>query len=111
MQKDPYLLNSSVYFDREGLGISYCKWRMNNYDMTPQLNVIACFGETKKCFNSKYKKVISLPSFESDFFANAIRLDDSSDMPKYFEWEVEINNKYPSMGGIPMLFCCYKNKL
>lgn len=111
-QKDPYLLNSSIFFDREGIGIEYCKYRVNNYDLTPNMNIVACFNETKKCFDSRYKKVLSLPSFESDFFCNAVRVDDSTEELKNIEWEVHDNSKYVKpTGGVPMLFCCFTNKL
>ena len=111
-QKDPYLLNSSSYFIRSGEGIRFCRYRLNKYDVTPQLDHIACYDEVKKCFGSAYKKVTSVLSFESDFFCNAIRLDDTSSELKDIEWEVEIDpNKINNIGGFPMLFCCFKNKL
>lgn len=112
-QKEPYLLNSSIYFDRQGKCINYCQYKLNNYDLTPKLDLVACYNETKKCFGSDYKKVASINSFEENFFVNAIRLDDTSQELKNIEWSVEIANpslKYNS-GGFPMLFCCLTNTL
>lgn len=109
-QKDPYLLNSSAYFVKDGLGISYCQYKMNTYDLTPQMNILSCYNETKKCFNSKYKKVISLPSFESDFFVNAIKVDDNTEELKDITWEVH-SKPLKDVGGTPMLFCCFVNKI
>lgn len=112
LQKDPYLLNSSAYFIRSGDAIKYCRYRLNNYDITPQLDHIACYNETKKCFQSPYKKVTSILSFESDFFCNAVRLDDSTSDLKDIQWEVEIDStKSNNKGGYPMLFYCFKDKL
>ena len=111
-QKDPYLLNSSIYFDRQGKGIRWCRYRNNSYDLTPMQDIIACYNETKKCFSSDYKKVCSVYSFEENFFANAVRLDDTSSELKNIEWEVEINpSATNTSGGTPMLFCCFMNKL
>ena len=108
-QKKPYLLNSSVYFAKNGLGINYTKFKMNTFDLTPQMNMVSCYNETKKCFGSKYKKVLSLQQFESDFFVNAIRVDANDQEFKNFEWEV--NAKLNGIGGKPMLFCCFVNKI
>lgn len=112
LQKKPYTLNSSVYFDKVGLGISkgYCKYKMNTYDLTPQMNILSCYNETKKCFDSKYKRVLSLQQFESDFFVNAILLDDNSEELKNIEWEVH-STTTNNLGGTPMLFCCFVNKV
>jgi hypothetical protein len=111
-QKDCYLLNSSAYFIRSGDGILYTKYRMNNYEITPPLDVVACFNETKKTFQSQYKKVSHIYSFESEFFANAVLVDDNTETFKRLEWEIEIDtNKYNNIGGYPMLFCCIRNKL
>ena len=111
-QKDPYLLNSSIYFDRQGKSIRYCKYRLNNYDLTPQLDMIACYNEAKRCFDTDYKKVVSLASFEENFFMNAIRLDDTSEDFKKIDWEVEVDTtKGNVFGGTPMLFYCFTNKL
>ena len=111
-QKDPYLLNSSIYLDRTGCGIQWCRYRLNSYDLTPRQDIIACYNETKKCFGSDYKKVQSILSFEENFFANAIRLDDTSSDLKNIEWEVEYDPKKRNIsGGTPMLFYCYTSKL
>lgn len=110
-QKDPYVLNSSIYMDRTGRGIQYCQYRLNSY-LTPRQDVIACYNETKKCFNSEYKKVQSIYSFEENFFVNAIRLDDNSDELKSIDWVVEMDpQKNNNAGGTPMLFYSFMNKL
>lgn len=109
-QKDPYLLNSSRYFIRDGLGISHTQFKMNTYDLTPQMNMLSCYNETKRCFNSKYKKVISLPSFQANFFVNAILVDDNTEELKNITWEVHSDN-VQNLGGMPMLFCCFVNKV
>lgn len=110
LQKKPYTLNSSVYFTKYGLGITHTKFRMNTFDLTPRMDILSCYNETKKCFNSKYKKVISLQAFESDFFVNAIRVDANDEDLKHFEWEVH-SRPNEELGGQPMLFCCFVNKL
>lgn len=112
LQKDPYILNNSVYFSHQGDAIKYCRYRWNGADLTPQLDVISCYNETKKCFNSDFKKVSSIFNFESDFFANAIRVDDTSSTYKTIEWEVDVDTlKSNNKGGYPMLFACTTNKL
>lgn len=112
LQKNPYVLNSSLWFSHQGDGISFCKYRWNNYDLTPQMDMTMCYNETKKCFNTDFKKVPSILSFEADFFANAVRIDDNTNEYKQIEWEVEINQTKPNTkGGLPLLFCCYTNKL
>jgi hypothetical protein len=112
LQKDPYILNNSVYFSHQGDAIKYCRYRWNGADLTPQLDVISCYNETKKCFNSDFKKVSSIFNFESDFFVNAIRVDDTSSTYKTIEWEVDIDIlKSNNKGGYPMLFACTTNKL
>jgi hypothetical protein len=112
LQKKPYSLNSSIYFSKNGLGISqgYCQFKMNTYDLTPPMSVLSCYNETKKCFDSKYKRVISLQAFESEFFVNAIRIDANDYELKNIEWHVHsaINKE---LGGMPMLFCCFVNKI
>lgn len=111
-QKDSYLLNSSIYFVRSGDGLLSCMYKMNNYDLTPPLDTIACYSETKKAFASAYKKVTNIYSFESEFFANAINVDDNSDTYKRIDWEVYVDPSKPNQqGGYPMLFTCFKNKL
>ena len=71
-----------------------------------------CYSKTKNCFNTDSRKVPSILSFEADFFANAVRIDDDSNEYKQIEWEVEVDEqKTNTKGGYPMLFCCYMNKL
>lgn len=112
LQKDPYVLNSSLWFSHQGDGIRYTKYRWNGYDLTPNMNMTMCYSETKKCFNTDFKKVPSILSFEADFFANAVRVDDNSTEYKKIEWEVEVDETKPNRkGGQPMLFCCYMNQL
>jgi hypothetical protein len=112
IQKDPYILNSSVYFSHQGDAVKYCRYRYNNTDLTPQLDVISCYRETKKCFNTDFKRVQSIFQFESDFFANAVRVDDTSSTYKTIEWEVDIDSlKSNNKGGYPMLFVCTSGKL
>lgn len=111
-QKDPYLLNSSIYFDRQGRGVRFCKYRLNNYDLTPQLDMIACYNEAKHCFDTDYKKVVSLASFEENFFMCAVKLDDTSEEFKKIDFEVDVDpTKGNVTGGTPMLFYCFTNKL
>lgn len=110
-QKDSYLLNSSIYHMRSGDGILSCRYRLNNYDITPPMDMISCYTETKKAFASDYKKVSNIYSFESEFFANAIKVDDNSQDFKKIDWEVVIDPSKTHIGGYPMLFCCFKNKL
>jgi hypothetical protein len=111
-QKNPYLLNSSIYFDRQGRGIRFCKYTLNNYDLTPQMDVVACYDEAKRCFDTDYKRVVSLPSFEENFFMCPFRLDDSSEDFKRIDFEVEIDPSRGNLtGGTPMLFYCFSNKL
>jgi hypothetical protein len=104
--KDGYLLNNSIYFDRSGVNIDNCKWSINNFDLTPKLSIEACFNETKQVFNSDYNKVISLSSFESNFFANAIRVEDMTDDIKHISWEVNNNPFKFDVGGTPIVFIC-----
>lgn len=112
IQKYPYVLNSSLWFSHQGDGIRYCKYRWNGYDLTPQMDMTMCYNETKKCFNTDFKKVPSILSFEADFFANAVRVDDNSYEYKKIDWEVEIDETKPNTkGGYPMMFCCFLNKL
>ena len=112
LQKDPYILNNSIYFSHQGDGISYCKYRWNNYELTPQMDLITCYNETKKCFDSDFKRVTSIFNFESDFFVNAVRVDDTSNQYKTIEWEVEVDTfKTNKKGGFPMLFVCTTNKI
>jgi hypothetical protein len=110
-QKDSYLLNSSMYYMRSGDGISTCQYRLNNYDLTPPLDVISCYTETKKAFASDYKRVSNIYSFESEFFCNAIAIDDKSEEFKKIDWDIVIDPSKTQVGGYPMLFCCFKNKL
>ena len=73
--------------------------------------MIACYNETKRCFDSDYKKVISLPSFEENFFVSAIKLDDTSEEFKKIDWEVEVDTTRGNLtGGTPMLFYCFTNQ-
>lgn len=110
--KDPYVLNSSLWFSHQGDGILFTKYRWNGYDLTPQMDMTMCYNETKRCFNTDYKRVPSIQSFEADFFANAVRVDDNTNEYKQIEWEVEVNqNASNTKGGYPLLFCCYTNKL
>jgi hypothetical protein len=110
--QDPYVLNSSYWFSHQGDGILYTKYKWNGFDLTPQMDMVMCYNETRKCFNTDFKKVPSIQSFEADFFANAIRIDDNTNEYKQIDWEVEIDSsKSNTKGGQPMLFCCYTNKL
>jgi hypothetical protein len=52
-----------------------------------------------------------LASFEENFFINAVRLDDVSTDFKKIDWEVEIDPTKFNVGGTPMLFYCFKNKI
>ena len=111
-QKDSYLLNSSAYFIRSGDGIAYTTFKLNNYDIASHMDVISCYNETKKAFGADYKKAQHIYSFESEFFVNAIRVDDYSEGFKRLEWHVEIDpTKTNGNSGVPMLFLCIKNKL
>ena len=112
LQKDPYVLNSSYWFSHQGDGIRFTQYKLNNYDLTPQMDMTMCYNETKRCFNTDFKRVPSILSFEADFFANAVRIDDNTNEYKQLEWQVEIDSsKSNSKGGVPMLFCCYTNNL
>lgn len=112
LQKDPYVLNSSYWFSHSGDGVLFTKFKYNTFDITPQMDLISCYNETKKCFNTDFKRVQSILGFESDFFVNAVRVDDNSSTYKTLEWEVEVDtSKSNTKGGVPMLFCCYQNKL
>jgi hypothetical protein len=111
-QKEAYLLNSSGYFIRSGDGILTTKYKLNNYELTPDTDVLACYSETKKLFNTPYKKVQNMYSFESEFFCNAIAIDDNSEDFKRVDWEVSIDpTKKNKLGGYPMVFYSFKNKL
>jgi hypothetical protein len=112
-QKEAYLLNSSAYFIRSGDGILSTKYKLNNYELTPDTDVFACYSETKKLFDTPYKKVQNMFSFESEFFCNAIAIDDNSeDSFKRIDWEVSIDTtKTNKLGGYPMVFYSFKNRL
>ena len=111
-QKDPYLLNSSIFFDRQGKSIRSCQYCVNDYDLTPKLDMIACYNEAKRCFDTDYKEVVSLPIFEENFFMCAVKLDDTSEEFKKIDFEVDIDpSRGHVSGGIPMLFYCFTNKL
>lgn len=111
-QKESYVLNSSVYFDRQGRGIRFCRYFMNNYELTPRLDILGCFNETRKCFGSEYKRVPNLLAFEENFFLNAIRLDDTTNELKKIDWEVDVDptRENSNVGGTPMLFACFLNQ-
>jgi hypothetical protein len=110
-QKDPYLLNNSIYYDRNGVNINTCKWTVNNYDITPNMTIAECYNETKQVFNSDFKKVISLASFESNFFANAVIVDDMTNNIKNISWEVNNDPSKYDVGGQPFIFICCPTKL
>jgi hypothetical protein len=112
-QKESYLLNSSAYFIRSGDGILSTKYKLNNYELTPDTDVLACYSETKKLFNTPYKKVQNMFSFESEFFCNAVGIDDNSeDTYKRVDWEVSVDlSKRNKIGGYPILFYSFKNKI
>ena len=111
-QGSPYTLNNSYWFSHQGDSISYCKYKWNGWDLTPQYDIVSCYNETKKCFNSDFKRVTSILGFESDFFCNAVRVDDDTNSYKEIQWEVEYNpTRFNVKGGYPMLFCCYINKV
>ena len=110
-QKDPYLLNNSLYFNRDGLNVKNTKWRVNSYDITPYMNMSSILNETKRVFNSEYKRVISLQSFEANFFVNAVEIDDMTFSYKNIEWEV-LNDPFKfNSGGNPYLYTCVLSKL
>jgi hypothetical protein len=111
-QKESYVKNNSVYFDTQGRGIRSCRYLLNNYELCPRLDMLACFNETRKCFGSDYKRVPNLYAFEENFFLNAIRLDDTSNEIKKLDWEVEVDPSKGNraVGGTPMLFCCFSNQ-
>lgn len=111
--KEAYLLNSSGYFLRSGDGILSTKYKLNNYELCPDTDIISCYSESKKLFNTPYKKVQNMYSFESEFFCNAIAIDDNSeDSYKRIDWEVHVDpSKTNRLGGYPMLFYSFKNKL
>lgn len=104
--KLPYLLNNSQYFQRTGKGILNCAFNVNGYNITPKLSVLGCYKETKKCFGSEYKRVISLASFENDFFCNAVRLDDDRYDLKKIQWDVDTDMTKFQEGGQPIVFVC-----
>jgi hypothetical protein len=56
-QKDPYLLNSSIYYDRQGKGIRFCKYMFNNYNLTPRLDIVACYNDTKNALELLIRKL------------------------------------------------------
>ena len=106
-QKDPYLLNNSIWFDRNGVNVKSCKWSINNFDISPQMDLYSCYNETKQLFNTDYKRVISLPSFENNFFANAIGVEDMSENIKVVEWSVlNDTSRISNVGGTPIIFMC-----
>jgi hypothetical protein len=111
--KEAYLLNSSGYFLRSGDGILSTKYKLNNYELSPDTDILSCYSESKKLFNTPYKKVQNMYSFESEFFCNAIAIDDNSeDSYKRIDWEVNVDpSKTNRLGGYPMLFYSFKNKL
>ena len=104
--KLPYLLNNSQFFQRTGKGILSCAFNLNGYNITPKLSLLGCYKETKKCFGNEYKRVVSLSSFENDFFCNAIRLDDDQYDLKRIEWNVDIDPSKYQEGGQPFVFIC-----
>lgn len=104
--KLPYLLNNSIYFQRNGKGILNCVFNINGYNITPKLSLLACYKEAKKCFDTEYKRVISLASFENDFFCNAIKVEDNTFDVKRIEWNVETDPSKFSEGGQPIVFVC-----
>lgn len=106
LYKKPYTLNNSRYFQRSGKGILHCVFNINGTDISPKLSLLGCYKETKKCFNTEYKRVISLASFEEDFFCNAIRLDDDQYNFKRIQWDVKVDTARFSEGGMPIVFIC-----
>jgi hypothetical protein len=109
-QKKNYLLNSSIYFVR-GCGISTSQFKMNNYDITPLMDPLLCLSTTKQCFKTDYKRVPNIHNFETQFFTNAILIENNTQDHKRFDWNVSIDPKKYSKVLYPMLFCCFKNKL
>jgi hypothetical protein len=109
-QKDSYLLNSSMYFSRN-CGLQTSQFKLNNYDITPLLDPLMCLSITKQCFATEYKRVQNIYNFETQFFANAILIENNTEDFKNFEWNVTIDNNKYSKILYPMLFCCFKNKL
>ena len=104
--KFPYLLNNSIYFQRTGKGILSCVFNVNGYNITPKLSLLACYKETKKVFESEYKRVISLASFENDFFCNCVNFDDKTNDVKIIKWDVDIDPAKFQEGGQPIVFVC-----
>jgi hypothetical protein len=109
-QKKNYLLNSSIYFVR-GCGISTSQFKLNNYDITPLMDPLLCLSTTKQCFQTDYKRIQNIYNFETQFFANAISIENNTQDYKRFDWNVSIDPKKYSKVLYPMLFCCFKNKL
>lgn len=106
LYKLPYTLNDSRYMQRSGKGILHCVFNINGFDITPKLSLLGCYKETKKCFGTEYKRVISLASFEEDFFCNAVRLDDNEYDFKSIQWDVTPDPRKFSTGGQPIIFVC-----
>ncbi len=79
---------------------------MNGYNVTPKLSLVGCYKETKKCFPIEYKRVISLASFENDFFCNAFRLDDDKYDIKKVQWDVDVDASKYQEGGQQIVFVC-----
>jgi hypothetical protein len=86
-QKKNYLLNSSIYFVR-GCGISTSQFKMNNYDITPLMDPLLCLSTTKQCFKTDYKRVPNIHNFETQFFTNAILIENNTQIETLFLFNV-----------------------
>ncbi len=106
-----YLLDSSIYFDRNGRGIQTTSFDVNNYPITPLMNNLMALQETKNVFNSPYYRAISPAHFQHNFYINAVDIDMADEELKVINWNVNIDEKYEDSMGTPFLYICYKNQV
>ena len=73
------LLNSSVYFRSNGVGVSTLQWQINSQDITIPMNITEQWEETKKaldlCHNPDKQinpAIRSIPIYQKDFYVSAL---------------------------------------
>jgi hypothetical protein len=97
----PNLLNNSIYFKRNAIGIKTNLFRVNGVDITPPLTPLECFNNLKSTLNTQFKISPNLSSYINDFYISAVEYNSNDEYSKV-EWEI-IGDSLAT-GGVGHLF-------
>ena len=101
-------LNNSIYFRRDATNLKTAKYSVNGVDITPDMSMIEIYGAAKEFFNKEMRRVKSLASFETEFFAFPIIINQKD---KDFVNQVELictgGNTRQDLETYPIMFICH----